>query len=243
MKLVASAVVRNEAGRYLDTWLQHVLTFCDEVRLLDDGSTDATREIAEAYHEVHVQPNQGPPFMEDESMARNQLLRWTMRGAPSYVLSIDADEFIGDTVAVRESAVQGHPVYALTMREVWRVDDLAVGLRVDGAWGDRFCPVLWQAPPMLHGSRWQIPRRKLACGREPLAVRRGPSRRTGIGIYHFGWTRTAEREARAERYFVHDGGRYHASKHLQSLLDPDDQVTLDWKPWPASVPAVLAGVR
>ncbi len=37
MKLVASAIVRNEADRYLDAWLTHLTTFCDEVRLLDDG--------------------------------------------------------------------------------------------------------------------------------------------------------------------------------------------------------------
>ena len=238
MKLVASAIVRNEAGRYLVPWLEHLLTFCDEVRLLDDGSTDATRSIAGRYlPEVQVAKNVGPSFFEDESEARNALLSWTMRGEPTYVLAIDADEFVGDVDAVRKATREGHPVYSLVMREVWQVDDLAVGLRVDGAWGDRYCPILWKAPRVLHGQRWRIPRRKLACGREPLAVRRAPTKRTGIGIYHFGWTRVAERQARAERYFEHDRGRFHADKHLQSILWPDDQVKLNWVPWPTSIPA------
>lgn len=240
MKLVASAIVRNEADRYLLMWLRHLLTFCDEVRLLDDGSTDMTREIAGSYPDVHVQANQGPAFFEDESEARNSLLRWTMRGEPTYVLSIDADEFIGDTVACREAAIQGHPVYSLTMREVWKVDGAQVGVRVDGAWGDRYCPILWKAPSMLHGSRWLIPRRKLACGREPLHVRRAPSKRTGVGIYHFGWTRVADRERRAQRYFDNDGGRFHADKHLQSILWPDEKVQLRWEPWPVSIPEAAA---
>lgn len=240
MKLVASAIVRNEAGRYLDTWLKHLLSFCDEVRLLDDGSTDRTADIADSYPEVFVQQNRGPAFFEFESEARNGLLDWTMRAEPNYVLAIDADEFVGDTVAVRKAALEGGAVYALTMREVWKVDGERLGLRVDGLWGDRYCPILWQAPPRLRGQRWKIPRRKLACGREPLHVRQHHAQRTGIGIYHFGWTREHERRARAERYFENDGGRYHANRHLQSILWPDEKVQLDWVEWPVSVPDLAA---
>ena len=238
MKLVASAIVRDEADRYLGPWLTHLLTFCDEVRLLDDGSTDATADIASSFTEVHVQPNQGPSFFEHESKARNALLRWTIKARPDYVLSIDADEFIGDAVALRALlAMNPHPVYSLTMREVWKVEGDRISLRIDGAWGDRYCPILWRAPPLLRGSRWEIPNRKLACGREPSAVRHAPARRTGIGIYHFGWARVSERVSRAERYFEHDGGRFHADKHLQSILWPDERVQLKWVRWPTSVPA------
>jgi len=240
MKLIASAIVRNETRRYLEPWLGHLLTFCDEVRLLDDGSTDGTREIAAGFDEVYVRANHGPAFFEDESAARNHLLTWTMQGDPDYVLSIDADEFIGDTETLRFHLGQAAAVYSLTMREVWKIDGLKVGLRVDGLWGDRRCPLLWRAPAELRGTRWRIPKRKLACGREPQAVRGQRGFDTGVGIYHFGWTREADRTARAERYFEHDGGRFHASKHLQSILWPDDQVGLDWQPWPPSIPDAVA---
>lgn len=256
MKLIASAIVRNEAGRYLEPWLRHLLTFCDEVRLLDDGSTDHTREIAAEHPEVHVQENRGVPFMEFESEARNALLDWTLRGEPDYVLSIDADEFIGDTHGVREFIHGGASVFNLTMREVWKVHyeritngagvpvarvPTEVGLRVDGLWGDRRCPLLWRAPgQMRRGSRWQIPRRKLACGREPIAVRGQRGLNTDIGIYHFGWTREGDRQSRAQRYIENDGGRFHASTHIQSILWPDSEVTLDWQPWPFSIPPEIA---
>jgi hypothetical protein len=241
VKLVASAIVRNEANRYLDVWLKHLLTFCEEVRLLDDGSTDSTREIALRYPEVQVMKNPGPTFFEYESEARNTLLAWTMRAEPDYVLAIDADEFVGDTQRLRAMLLmQPAEVYTLTMREVWKVDGDQIGLRVDGLWGDRYCPLLWRAPRALRGQRWKIPRRKLACGREPLAVRRAGARRTGIGVYHFGWTREHERRVRAQRYFDHDGGRFHADRHLQSILWPDDKVQLDWVPWPTSIPETVA---
>jgi hypothetical protein len=247
MKLVASAIVRNEADRYLGVWLNHLLTFCDEVRLLDDGSEDSTADIAAMrFPEVRICPNPGPSFFEDESAARNALLQWTHQGEPTHVLAIDADEFIGDAVALRACVLENPaPVYSLWMREVWKLADDQhgegwVGLRIDGLWGDRRCPLLWQAPPRLQGRRWQIPRRKLACGREPQGVRSQRGVDTGVGIYHFGWARVAEREARAERYYEHDGGRFHADRHLQSLLDPDERVTLDWQPWPTSIPGDAA---
>ena len=63
---------------------------------------------------------------------------------------------------------------------------------------------------------------------------------TGVGVYHFGWTRVAEREARAERYFEHDGGRYHANAHLQSILWPDEKVKFNWVAWPPSIPEEAA---
>jgi glycosyltransferase involved in cell wall biosynthesis len=243
MKVIASAIVCNESGRYLEPWLQHLLTFCDEVRLLDDGSTDSTHADAEGIGpEVKVLENDGPTFFEDESAARNRLLEWTMEGRPDYVLSIDADEFVGDTERLRALVPNAAPVYALWMREVWKVDGARVGLRVDGLWGDRRCPVLWQAPARLQGSRWRIPHRKLACGREPLGVRSQRGFDTDVGIYHFGWTRERDRAARADRYFVHDRGRFHADRHLQSILWPDAQVQLNWVPWPPSIPEAVGDV-
>ncbi len=242
MKLVASAIVRNEADRYLDAWLTHLTTFCDEVRLLDDGSTDETWEIVAEHENVYIAPNPGVTFLEDESAARNALLGWTMEGRGDYVLSIDADEFVGDTATLRFQLGQAAPVYSLTMREVWKIDQEGerIGLRVDGQWGDRRCPILWRSPGVLIGSRWRIPRRKLACGREPQAVRGNRGFDTGVGVYHFGWAREAERQARADRYYEHDGGRFHANAHLQSLLDPDEAVTFDWRPWPPSIPGEVA---
>jgi len=242
MRLIASAVVHNEADRYLLPWLRHLLTFCDEVRLLDDYSTDGTFEIAREHEGVEIKRSDGPAFFENESVARNALLAWTIEGQPTHVLAIDADEFVGDTVALRASlAMNPSPVYSLVMREAWKIRDHQLGLRVDGLWGDRRCPLLWAAPPRLSSS-WRIPNKKLACGREPQRVRSQRGYVTGVGVYHFGWTRVAEREARAERYFEHDGGRYHANAHLQSILWPDEKVKFNWVAWPPSIPEEAARV-
>lgn len=237
MRLVASMITRDEMGRYLPTAVEHLLTFCDEIRILDDNSTDGGYEWMLKHDCVYVLTNAGPAFFEYESKARQALLEWTMEGSPDYVLSIDADEFVGDSSKIEASMAVGRPVYTLDMEEVWKVDD-ALHIRIDGQWGPRLCPMLWRAPTALNDVVWKIPDRQLACGREPLAVRRAMVRPSGTAVYHFGWTRQSEREARAERYAIHDRGRFHQNRHLQSILWPDEQVRLDPKPWPNGLESV-----
>jgi len=231
MKLVASAIVANEEHRYLDLWLAHLLSFCDEVRLIDDRSDDETPWIASRYSNVKITTNQGEPFIEHESAARNELLRWTLEANPTYVLSIDADEFVSSPSTVRRIMSLGKPVYTLQMDEVWSCNEYSLGLRVDGLWGPRKCPILWKAPSKL-GPEWLIPDRKLACGREPQIVRQTKFQVSGSSVLHFGWTRKAEREARAERYYIHDQGKFHQDRHLQSILWPDDRVIQRGVEWP-----------
>lgn len=231
MKLVASAIVRNEMGRYLEPWLQHLLAFCDEVRLLDDGSTDGTASLAEDFEGVYIREVFGQSFFEHESDARNELLIWTMKAQPDYVLSIDADEFVGSPDVVLAAVRRGAPVFTLQMDEVWACSERNLSLRVDGLWGPRKCPILWRAP-VQWGPEWLIPERKLACGREPKKVRETPFKISGSSVLHFGWTRKSEREARAERYYIHDQGKFHQDRHLQSILWPDDRVRLNAVEWP-----------
>lgn len=232
MKLVASLIVRNELSRYLDLCIEHLLGYCDEIRVLDDGSDDGTFEwLGGLRAPVFVIRNPGPSFYEFESKARNALLEFTMRSEPDYVLSIDADEFVGDPSAIAYCLQKRHAVYSLEMSEVWQASQGALQIRMDGRWPPRPCPILWSAPRQW-SQAYEIPERKLACGREPGPVRRTPARRSGSSIYHFGWANEAERIARAERYTVHDHGQFHADAHLQSILWPPEMVRLRAQTWP-----------
>lgn len=235
MKLVASMIVRNELGRYLELAIGHLAEFCDEVRVLDDGSTDGSWEFLSQHEKVFALRNEGPTFFEHEGRARNALLGWTLASDPDYVLSIDADEFVGDPDLILRACHQRGAVYTLQMEEVWRADETHLHIRVDHQWRPRPCPILWRAPQGTDRTMWEIPDVQLACGREPLIVRRTRAAVSGSSVLHFGWARLRERQARAERYFKHDGGRFHRDAHLQSILWPDDKVGLRQRHWPSGL--------
>jgi glycosyltransferase involved in cell wall biosynthesis len=244
MSLVASMIVKNEMGRYLPLAVRHLLTYVDEIRVLDDGSDDGTFEwlVEETDERVSVLRNSGPSFFEHEGRARQTLLDWVLQSKADYCLGIDADEFIGDPAVIRDVLAEGtEAVYLLSLVEAWKADHGGISIRVDGLWGARKVPMLYQLPstPPRRGNQrgWQIQNKQLACGREPIIVIRSSRHAPLLSteVFHFGWTNESGRQARAERYFEHDGGNFHADRHLQSILFPDSKVALRGQVWPAGL--------
>lgn len=250
MRLVASMITKNEMDRYLPLAVSHLLTYVDEIRVLDDGSTDGTYEFLLDISGVEVKRNPGPSFFEHEGQARQNLLDFVLASGADYALGIDADEFVGDPSQIKdvmESATL--PVYLLSLVEAWKVDHGGISIRVDGHWGPRKVPMLYQLPQTAirrgNNRGWQIQNKKLACGREPIIVVRS-SRQAPLldtQIFHFGWTRESARQARAERYFEHDGGKFHADRHLQSILWPDSKIMLRGYPWPVGLRGIAGDLR
>jgi glycosyltransferase involved in cell wall biosynthesis len=236
MKLVASLVTHNEAARYLEVCVPHLLEFCDAVYAFDDGSTDGT---AHALHRLGavVTSQETSTFFKHEGRTRQLALDWTLKGAPDYVLNVDLDEFVSDGPAIRRACESGHDAYGLTMMECWEATAEGLCIRVDGGWKPTRVPALWRVPTRTAGLR--IADRALACGRVPTSVDRRGAHPIDADLVHFGWTNEAERVARHERYAVADGGRFHRSAHLDSILWGCDRVELEGMGWPAG----LAGAK
>ncbi len=232
MKLVASLIVRNELGRYLKPCIEHLLDFCDEVCIIDDASTDGTFEWLAKDDRVDVLQFPSERFYAHEGQARQALIDATMVLSPTHVLSIDADEFISDGAALRArlEAEPEQPVWQLNIEEIWTANEHLFS-REDGGWRTHGVPFLWKAPPP--GVRWTMRDRKLACGRVPTQVlTAGRAKPVGVSLLHFGWTDPATRRARYDRYVKNDGGRFHASSHLRSIMWPPARIRLKQRPWP-----------
>lgn len=246
VKLAASLIVRNELGRYLAPCLEHLLAFCDEVHLLDDASDDGTDAFLAGYGDdrLRVLTSASPTFFAHEGAARQALLDFTMAQEPSHILAIDADEFVADGAAVRHACSGRHQVFGLEMEEVWQADEQELRIRMDGGWRSHPVPILYALPPARwrtnRRGEWRIPNRALASGRTPVAISRagGRPREPVTEILHFGWTDEANRAARYERYVEHDGGKFHASAHLRSIMWPDRKVELRPRPWPPALEAL-----
>lgn len=237
MKLVASMIVKNELQRYLPMCIGHLREFCDLIAVIDDGSTDRTGEWLDDNTDdkmvvKHIDEDDGF-FAGHEGRRRQALLEFTIEQKPTHVLAIDADEFITDGLMLRNFCDGPRQVGTLQMEEVWKVEPRGLQIRMDGGWRPHPCPILWKAPPVL-SRRWRIQNRALACGREPEIIRGmgGKTRPTDVQILHFGWAKESERIARHARYVEADDGKYHQNAHLQSILWPDMDVTLEKRRWP-----------
>lgn len=237
MKLVASLIVHNEADRYLRPCLEHLATYCDEIVVLDDGSTDDTTAILRDAERVTGFTASRSTFYENEGRARQALIDVTLESNPTHIFAIDADEFVSDPLRLRKVLEAGADVARLCMCEVWGATGDRLSFRVDGGWRAHRAPLVFAANGPL-----TIPAKKLASGRVPNEVlhRGRTTLDAGVDILHFGWACAADRQARFDRYAEHDDGKFHAGSHLDSILwrDSHPRLRLCHDSWPAGLASV-----
>lgn len=240
MNLVASLIVKNERRRYLEPCIESLLTFCDEIRIVDDFSTDGSYDWLLGRDRVYMLTNPGSAFFAHEGTARNHLLDWTLDGKPTHVLAIDADEFVADGRALRAAIDMDEfqTVWTLRMQEVWGADEGALWVRTDGGWKPHDAPIMWKVPEGgLNHPDWRIQDKPLSSGREPVAVRRhyAAALKSGTEMLHFGWANEEEREGRYRRYTERLGGHFHATRHIRSIMLPRRSMRLEKRMWPAAL--------
>jgi glycosyltransferase involved in cell wall biosynthesis len=246
MRLVASLICRNELGRYLRECITSLQEFTDEIRVLDDASTDGSFEWLTEQERVEVLQFPVSRFFVHEGRARQALLEWTWQANPTHVASFDCDELISDGAALRATIGREpeQPIWSVTMCEVWGADEDGLRIREDSGWRSHEVPFVWRAPAKNENA-WRIMDRKLACRRVPTQILRSSSRAvpTGQSLLHLGWTNPRERATRLARYREHDGGRFHANAHLDSIefADDDPRLLLRERPWPTG--SVFDGLR
>lgn len=235
MKLIASMMVRNELGRYLEPAIASLLEFVDEIRVLDDSSDDGSTAFLADYWvkaKVFTAVTEGPSFYENEGQTRQALLEWTLRGEPTHILAIDADELVEDGRLVRATVESNPdwPAFSLCMSEVWRANELTLDIRIDGGWAPHRAPILWRVEGMTGAMRDGA-----ASGRVPQAVNdlylRREAASLDTNIFHFGWTNERERAERHARYAGRDGFN-HNPGHIASILAADGRVRTTTTPWP-----------
>ncbi len=239
-------ICRNEADRYLKWTLPSLAAYVDEIRAIDDCSQDGTHTIL-AEHGALVQRNTRPMFYEHEGDARNQLLDWALEANPTHLLSIDADEIVADGSLLRETVETRRSrsgVWNLWMEEIWKADGDRLYERVDGKWGNRKVPLVYEVPYRMPRN-WRIANRALASGREPWPVAKASIRAREepvTSVFHLGWACKKDRRERYDRYVKHDSGQFHADQHLASIMWDDEQVKLKERRWPETLDAIRASL-
>lgn len=219
-RLISAILARNEAAedRYLRRVIARCMEFSDDVLVLDDNSTDATRDIAaEMGCVVHVRAD--VVAWGAEAPARAQL--WDaaaeLAGPEGWVLVCDADMLLeGDPRPL--CASWGVTGWAFPLVDLWDSEET---FRVDGPWGHGprtprpwlFKPGALREPPV-----W--PDRGVHVGHCPSNWL-GP---TGVAPdlfwRHLGWMK---REHRQSKYTQYMSVRHQLTPfelaHAESILD------------------------
>lgn len=238
MNLVAYMIVKDELDRYLLPCIESLLSYCDEVSVWDDGSKDGTQEILTTVDRVRYTYSPNNRFYRHEGQARQRALDFALLAKPTHILAVDADEFVEDGWKLRQAMdSEDIQIWTLNMVEIWKATPDVLLTRQDGGWREHEVPISYRSwGPSTRSPVRRIPNRRMASGRVPIQVaKQRYAAASGASILHFGWANQADRAARHQRYVVADGGQFHASRHLDSIMWPDFKVTLRQRSWSKSL--------
>ncbi len=179
MKLTATVLAQDEEAQLPGCLAS--LGFCDEVLVIDGGSSDATREVAKKLGARVLER----PF--DDFARQHEFARQEARG--DWILSIDADERASpELAAAATSAVQrdSAAAYSVPFKNHFR----GVWLRHGGFWPDRHVRLF----------------KKSACRYDPARsihetlLVDGPTARLDATMLHYTYGSLAHCLAKMERY-------------------------------------------
>lgn len=224
MALYALTVMKNEANRYLESFLQHHAGMFDGHAFYDDQSTDRSVQIVNDLGDnsclAGVREDHEPSFLEHEGQFRQNAWNWAENlfclQEGDWVLSIDADEMLMTQDLTRVCNWAFNEVICFSIPEVFMVDvDGAPWVRTDGYWGNLSGPRMckWKGYPF--GTYNDL---SMACGSLPAyydSMSYGQEVTPDATILHYGYAKHEDRLAKYQRY---NGLPGHNPKHIESIM-------------------------
>jgi len=205
--IVGAALVRNEAGRYLERVLENAWQFCQRIVVLDDNSDDQTPEIAKRMGcNVHEYPEGEASWGNTEGMARARLwaLASSLAGPDGWIYVFDADhEMMGISPEGFQELCSSDYANAWGF-PLWDCWDSDQQMRVDGYWQAHTTarPWLFKAKPEEgFAALWNT--RGVHCGHAPMNYPiQGQVAPPGAAIRHLGYIKEEHRQEKAARYLA-----------------------------------------
>ena len=194
-KICLVTCVYNEE-RNLPDYLRHIEPYVDFIVMLDDGSTDRTKEILRSSPKLRflIERPEKKEIGEWNETANHEVLLKKVRDlGADWVLVVDPDErldssFLRDLHEIVDLS-DDNTVYGLRLRALWNGYDQ---FRVDGIWGDR---IQYRLFPVNHEIVYAINRKKLHHRWYPDSLL-GHEAILDYDLYHL---KTIMPEARAKR--------------------------------------------
>ena len=232
-RVIASVVLKNEAEKYLSSFLEWNSSWWDEVFFYDDQSSDDTAKMCSEYGKVFTRPNDVPSFIENEGAYRSAAWK-TMNsefvfGEDDWILSLDADEFLVGTmknfdprVGLLQTIESANNVcmdaVALHVPEVWHHDMVPL-VRVDGFWKKN-----WNMR-LVNAKRKGSFKDGMGCGSVPNPGGNLFKSVKFVSLLHYGYTIPGAIESKHKLYTKNPGR--HNKKHIESIVATPELV--EWK--------------
>ncbi|WP_297637960.1 glycosyltransferase [uncultured Clostridium sp.] len=225
-KLTLSMIVKNEEGRYLERVLNQNKKYITNAVIIDDGSTDRTKEIIKDILgdiDLKLIENNQSMFLNEVNLRKRQ---WneTIKTSPDWILSLDADEVFED--AFEENILElidSDPwcdAYAFRLYDFWDENNF----REDANWKAHFTyrTFLTRYQKDFNYTWIENP---VHCGRLPNNVLELNTSISKYRLKHYGWMRQEDRLKKYARYKKHDPqGIYGNVNQYASILDPNPRL-------------------
>lgn len=246
-KIVAMYRIKNEE-RWIKKSLEAVSDICEEIVILDDGSTDDTIKICKTFDKVvDIHKQTGLSF--DETRDKNTLLDMAKRRKPDFILTLDGDEIIqkhAKDVLFDELTIlyPDYPMYEFQVFDMW---DKPNQYRYDGVYSNIWAKKLIRISKQsvnLHFQETNFPGNSHCPAIPQNAVGWDSSVRSKMKIFHYGYYDEKLRQQKYTFYnnldpnniefdrFIHvisGKGKFSGKHGMEFRILPDDVFIEDIK--------------